>query len=46
MKNVLRMLFLLAGLCCTYTALAAPAIPAPEDGAPIPVCNPGSRNCN
>ncbi len=45
MKRAIRMLFLMVGMFCAYTALAVPAVPAPEDGAPIPVCNPGSRHC-
>jgi hypothetical protein len=38
MKRAVRMLFLMVGMLCAYTALAAPAVPAPEDGAPIPSC--------
>jgi len=39
MKRAARMLILLAGLVCTYVALATPMLPAP-DGGPIPSCNP------
>jgi len=42
MKRAIRMLFLMVGLLCTYTALAAPALPTPGDGDPIPFCPPGS----
>jgi hypothetical protein len=38
MKRAIRMLFLMVGLLCTYTALAAPTVTTSEDGAPIPVC--------
>ena len=44
MKRALRMLFLMVGMFCAYQALAVPVVPT-LDGAPIPVCNPGSRNC-
>jgi len=37
MKRAIRVLFLMVGLLCTYTALAAPVVPT-LDGAPIPVC--------
>lgn len=46
MKRALRMLFLMVGLLCTYTALAAPMAPASLDGAPVPVCDPGSKGCH
>jgi hypothetical protein len=38
MKRAIRMLFLMVGMFCAYTALAAPAVTTPEDGAPIPAC--------
>ena len=38
MKRAVRMLFLMVGLICAYQALAAPVVPASEDGAPIPCC--------
>jgi hypothetical protein len=38
MKRAVRMLFLMVGMICAYTALAAPVVPTPEDGAPIPKC--------
>lgn len=37
MKRAVRMLFLMVGMICAYTALAAPVAPA-ADGAPIPSC--------
>ncbi|MBZ5707440.1 MAG: hypothetical protein LAN63_19005 [Acidobacteriia bacterium] len=43
MKRAIRMLFLMVGLVCTYVAVAAPMLPAPE-GGPMPFCNPKS-NC-
>jgi hypothetical protein len=45
MKRAVRMLILMVGLVCTYTAFAAPAFTAP-DGGPIPLCNPKNpANC-
>ena len=41
MKRAVRMLFLMVGMICAYTALAAPIVP--EDGAPIPKCT--GRGC-
>jgi hypothetical protein len=38
MKRAVRMLFLMVGLTCAISALAAPAVPAPDEGAPVPVC--------
>jgi hypothetical protein len=38
MKRAVRMLFLMVGMLCAYTALAAPTVLVPEDGAPIPAC--------
>jgi hypothetical protein len=43
MKRAVRMLFLMVGMICAYTALAAPVVPVPEDGAPIPECT--GRGC-
>jgi hypothetical protein len=39
------MVFVMVGLFCTYSALAAPVIPS-LDGAPVPVCDPGSKGCH
>lgn len=39
MKRAIRMLFLMVGLMCTYSALATPVV-APSDGAPPPYCPP------
>ena len=38
MKRAVRMLFLMVGLVCAISALAAPAVPTPEEGAPVPCC--------
>jgi hypothetical protein len=38
MKRAVRMLFLMVGMICAYTALAAPVVQVAEDGAPIPNC--------
>jgi hypothetical protein len=38
MKRAVRMLFLMVGLVCAISALAAPVVPVLEDGAPIPGC--------
>jgi len=42
MKRAIRMLFLMVGLLCTYSALARPMM---SDGAPPPYCPPGHPNC-
>ena len=39
MKRAVRIVLLMVGLACTYVAVAAPMVPAP-DGGPIPTCNP------
>jgi|HubBroStandDraft_5_1064220.scaffolds.fasta_scaffold09373_6 hypothetical protein len=39
MKRAVRMLFLMVGMFCAYTALASPVAPVQEDGAPIPDCS-------
>jgi hypothetical protein len=44
MKRAIRMLFLMVGLVCTYVAVAAPMLPAPE-GGPMPLCNPKNPLC-
>ncbi|MBZ5599881.1 MAG: hypothetical protein LAN83_16335 [Acidobacteriia bacterium] len=44
MKRAIRMLLLMVGLACTYVAVAAPMLPAPE-GGPFPFCNPKNPNC-
>jgi len=45
MKRAIRMLFLMVGLLCTYTALTVPAVAL--DGAPPPYCPPNQGwNCN
>jgi len=41
MKRTVRMLILMVGLLLAYTAIAVPAVPA-LDGAPTPICPPGS----
>ena len=41
MKRAVRMLFLMVGLLCTYTALVTPSFA--EEGAPPPMCPPGSN---
>jgi hypothetical protein len=38
MKRAVRMLFLMVGMICAYSALAAPVVPTSMDGAPIPAC--------
>ncbi len=38
MKRAVRMLFLMVGMVCAISALAAPVVPAPEEGAPVPCC--------
>jgi hypothetical protein len=43
MKRAVRMLFLMVGMICAYTALAAPVVPVQLDGAPIPACT--GRGC-
>ena len=46
MKHTVRMLILMVGLLFAYAAVAAPAVPAPSDGAPGALCPPGSGgNC-
>ncbi|HEX8814992.1 MAG TPA: hypothetical protein VF753_05785 [Terriglobales bacterium] len=42
MKRTVRMLILMVGLLFAYAAVAAPAVPVTEDGAPSPLCPPGS----
>lgn len=44
MKRAVRMLFLMVGLVCTYTAMAAPVITV-RDGNPMPLCNPKNGGC-
>jgi hypothetical protein len=39
MKRAFRVLILVVGLLCTYTALTVPTMAVAEDGAPIP-CHP------
>ncbi len=41
MKRAFRVLFLMVGLLCTYTALTIPTMAVAEDGAPMPVHPPG-----
>jgi len=36
MKRAVRKLFLMVGLFCAIAAVAAPVLPVPEDGAPLP----------
>lgn len=43
MKRAIRMLLLMVGLFCTYTAVIVPAFAL--DGAPPPYCYPGEQNC-
>jgi hypothetical protein len=40
MKNVIKMVVLVAGLACALSAFAAPIVPAQEDGAPTPLHPP------
>jgi hypothetical protein len=42
MKRMVRMLILMVGLFVAYSAVAAPTVPAPEDGGSSPICPPGS----
>jgi hypothetical protein len=37
MKRAVRILFLMVGMFCAVSALAAPVFPVPEDGAPLPI---------
>ena len=41
MKRAFRMLILMVGLFCTYTAVVVPTIAVAEDGAPMPLRPPG-----
>ncbi len=43
MKRALRMLFLMVGLFCTYTAMVTPIASFAEESAPPPMCPPGSN---
>jgi len=42
MKRTVRVLILMVGLLLACAAVAAPAVPAGMDGAPTPLCPPGS----
>jgi len=42
MKRTVRMVCLMVGLFCAYTAIAAP-VATTIDGAPVPVCT--GRGC-
>jgi len=43
MKRAVRKLFLMVGLFCAISALAAPVVTVPEDGAPLPCSGRGCR---
>lgn len=46
MKRALRMLILVVGVLCTYTALVTPVASFADEGAPPPMCPLGSGgNC-
>jgi hypothetical protein len=44
MKRAVRMLILMAGLACTYVAIATPILQA--ELGPMPLCPPKKPNCD
>lgn len=43
MKRAIRVLILMVGLFCTYTAITLPTMAVAEDGAPPPYHPPGVK---